>query len=210
MPFRAWFEKKIGLKHAEANRWLVLRIAKTMSCHPSNSSNTLSDYSISEDDVYVYCSIGGDPVGAVTCRTSNCPYSAIESRKKHDRDSGFSEYERTVDGFYTAIDDLPVFKDNVQSQKNYPEEDHIYYNLLYLEIEREAHSGNSNFVQNVQSLKKSNGPQPKTKMYTKRTASKSRKMDSRQSDISVKAVIIAGTVIHLSHLFQTNLIIGHH
>uniref|UniRef100_A0A0K0DKP2 TBCC domain-containing protein n=1 Tax=Angiostrongylus cantonensis TaxID=6313 RepID=A0A0K0DKP2_ANGCA len=178
-----------------------------MSCHSSNSLVTTSDYSISEDDVYVFCRIASGPVDATKCQLSEGRHPAVESQIRCDRDPGFSEHEYSVEGFYTEISDLLMFKHNPESQKTCLErDDHVYYNLSSLREEKEACNYNNYPLLNVKALKKLNELLPKKKMHTKRTRPKPRSMDSQQSDISTMTVFSAGMVLHPFHLFQNDLI----
>ncbi|KAK6041934.1 hypothetical protein COOONC_20561 [Cooperia oncophora] len=158
-----------------------------MSADSPDSSVTWSDYSISEDEAYVYCRVGSSPNKKAVAKEAATPEPTIESWKTC-RDSGFVDHVQLLNRTQSAI-----------SCNHY--EDHVYYNLLpYQEKGYKNHQSSENLfgredhdytypaltigsTEDVKIRALKEGP------YSRRTRRKLRRYGSQLSTLSVKTVV---------------------
>ncbi|KAK6750555.1 hypothetical protein RB195_002493 [Necator americanus] len=154
-----------------------------------NSSFTWSDYSITEDEAYVYCRVGAASKTDTkeTFWRANSPKPTFENWTKANRDSGFAEKMLVNEDTYTHFEE-----DSVEGDEKHGEDevdDHNYYNLLPFQTGgKEDHdytypAFDREMPVNVKLLKGNTAP--------RRIRAKFRRNDSQLSGISARTVINA-------------------
>ncbi|KAK5981034.1 hypothetical protein GCK32_001603 [Trichostrongylus colubriformis] len=96
-----------------------------MTADSADSSFTWSDYSISEDDAYVYCRVGASPNKGHHAEKADSSKPTRESWRSC-RDSGFVDNVQPMNRSQSAV---------LEEQF----EDHVYYNLLPYQAQKEDH-----------------------------------------------------------------------
>ncbi|EYB97673.1 hypothetical protein Y032_0138g2049 [Ancylostoma ceylanicum] len=162
------------------------------SASSSESSFAWSeDYSITEDEAYVYCRVGAATKAADSQEAfwrAESPKPTVENWMKSSRDSGFAEKMLANEQTYTDFEEFS--KEATEMEQDEEQcEDHEYYNLPF----QMAKEGEHDYTYPI-----FNGGEAKTtvrvtrvngKLTAKRIRAKIRRGDSQLSTISARTVV---------------------
>ncbi|CAJ0601215.1 unnamed protein product [Cylicocyclus nassatus] len=156
-----------------------------MELEPSNSSISWSDYSITEDDAYVYCRVGAGGTQSEnredTIWRDQSPQPTFEDWVRASRDSGFAE---------KMLSNEHTYSDAERNDDDEEDEDHDYYNLLFRKTETEHDYTYPAFNQKENEEKTEDEKMAQLKAKAaRRFQAKFRRDDSRLSVISARTVI---------------------
>ncbi|KAK6023574.1 hypothetical protein OSTOST_10635 [Ostertagia ostertagi] len=143
-----------------------------MAADSPDSSFTWSDYSISEDDAYVYCRLGSSPSKARTVEKAESPKPTLESWRSC-RDSGF-------------VDHVQLLNRSTNSEAHY--DDHVYYNLLPYQEKADDHDYTYPALA-TESSQDVRIRRPKGGLSLRYARRKLRRFDSTLSTLSVRTVV---------------------